>query len=103
MPPQRSANAGRATCPLEKDNPASSTATSNQSWKLKFNDRQLERKRQADRVTQRRMREKSKQTAAAFKEKMNLLMDGNHNALIERTLAENQTLMAKLKMFQVNF
>ncbi|KAB8246256.1 hypothetical protein BDV35DRAFT_405242 [Aspergillus flavus] len=66
-PKRRSANAGRATCPSEEDNPASSTTTSNQSWKLKFNDRQLERKRQADRITQRRMREPSKQTAAAFK------------------------------------
>ncbi|OOO08044.1 Protein of unknown function DUF3425 [Aspergillus oryzae] len=104
MPPKRrSANAGRATCPSEEDNPASSTTTSNQSWKLKFNDRQLERKRQADRITQRRMREPSKQTAAAFKEKMELLMDGNHKALVERTLAENEDLVAKVKTFQAKF
>ncbi|OGM49898.1 hypothetical protein ABOM_001528 [Aspergillus bombycis] len=104
MPPKRRAkDVGRATCPSEEDNPEPSTATSNQSWKLKFNERQLERKRQADRITQRRMREQSKQTAAVFQEKLNLLMDGDYKALMERTLAENEALVAKLNTFRAKF
>lgn len=41
-----------------------------QSWKANFNNKQLGRKRETDRVSQRRTRQQSKQGAALFKDKL---------------------------------
>ncbi|KAH8430910.1 uncharacterized protein LDX57_008574 [Aspergillus melleus] len=70
------------------------------TWKSKFTDKQLERKRQVDRISQRRTRQNSKQVAAQLQEKMNLLSSGDHKGLLEQMLAENEGLTSKLNLFQ---
>ncbi|GKZ26813.1 hypothetical protein AbraCBS73388_003200, partial [Aspergillus brasiliensis] len=62
----------------------SSGADEKPTWKSKFTDEQLERKRQVDRITQRRTRQKSKQVAAQLQEKMKMLSSGDHKVLLER-------------------
>ncbi|KAJ5350810.1 hypothetical protein N7541_008537 [Penicillium brevicompactum] len=74
-----------------------------QSWKAKFSDKQLERKRQLDRINQRRTRQQSKQSTALLKDKVDLLMQGDHKTLLERMMAENEAMRAKLNVFQAKF
>lgn len=78
----------------------SSEADGKPTWKSKFTDEQLERKRQVDRITQRRTRQKSKQVVAQLQEKKNMLSSGDHKGLLERMMAENEDLTSKLKDFQ---
>ncbi|KAK1146782.1 hypothetical protein N8T08_002543 [Aspergillus melleus] len=73
----------------------SSEAGGNQTWKSKFTDKQLERKRQVDRISHRRTRQNSKQVVAHLQEKMNLLSSGDHKGLLEY-----EGLTSKLNLFQ---
>ncbi|KAJ5739423.1 hypothetical protein N7533_012207 [Penicillium manginii] len=84
------------------DPSAQQTATK-QSWKANFSQKQLERKRHVDRISQRRNRQKSKETATLFKDKMDLLVEGDHKTLLERMSMENDAMKAKLDMFKAKF
>lgn len=77
-----------------------SEADGTPTWKSKLSDEQLKRKRQVDRISQRRTRQKSKQVAVQLQEKMTLLSSGDHKGLLERMMAENEELTGKLKHFQ---
>ncbi|KAL2831873.1 hypothetical protein BJY01DRAFT_226378 [Aspergillus pseudoustus] len=66
------------------------------SWKAGLSENQLEKKRQKDRINQRRSREQSKQVANLFKDKMDLLMKGDHKSLIERMMLDNEAMSTKV-------
>ncbi|KAF5556058.1 hypothetical protein FNAPI_5849 [Fusarium napiforme] len=62
------------------------------SWKEKLTDQQLERKRAADRQMVRESRIKSRQTIALLEERLALLVDKQHDKLIQDLLRSNNSL-----------
>ncbi|RFU25240.1 hypothetical protein B7463_g11104, partial [Scytalidium lignicola] len=75
-------------------------SNSGPTWKSRFNQKQLERKRLADRISQRRARRQSREAAAELEQSLSLLQDGDLKGLLQRTIAENNALRAKLNKFQ---
>ncbi|KAJ9144527.1 hypothetical protein NKR23_g5885 [Pleurostoma richardsiae] len=73
---------------------------SSSSWKKRLTPKQLEKKRQSDRLSQRRTRGQARRTMAELEERLRLLASGEHETLINRLLAENEMLRSKLNHYQ---
>ncbi|KAL3451111.1 hypothetical protein BJX65DRAFT_234837 [Aspergillus insuetus] len=79
----------------------SSNATgSKPSWKASLSEDQLEKKREKDRIHQRRTRHQSKEVATLFKDKMDLLMNGDHKTLLQSMAVDNEVLRTKITVLR---
>lgn len=70
------------------------------NWKSRFSEKQLERKRFTDRLSQRRSRQQTKRDVVELEEKLRLAVEGNDNDLIHGLMQENAALRASLERFQ---
>ena len=91
---------------MERDNkpPSASAAASEpseaSSWKQNITGRQLERKRLADKMNQRRARRESKRAKADLEEKLQLIAEGRHTELNRRLMDENKALRGALQQLR---
>jgi hypothetical protein len=65
-------------------------------WKVRFSEKQLERKRLSDKISQRRLRQQSKRIGAELECRLQLLTDGQTATLINQMQQENALLRAKI-------
>lgn len=66
------------------------------SWKRRFNPTQLERKRRSDRLNQRLTRKQTKEYIAELEKRIQILIHGEHETLINQLIKENNDLRASL-------
>jgi len=81
---------------LAQEDPYIMAPKHSNEWKDRFTEKQLERKRQVDRVGQRRTREQLKRTVTDLAKRVELLSQAHGNVIIERLLAENDQLKERL-------
>ena len=65
-------------------------------WKGRFSDKQLERKRLSDKISQRRLRQQSKRSVAELECHLRLLADGDTATLINQMQQQNALLRTKI-------
>jgi len=70
------------------------------SWKDKYSQKQLEKKRWLDRRHRKKARQQSKLTAAELEEQLQLVLTGEQGTLIRRLREENARLQARLAQYQ---
>ena len=70
------------------------------SWRDRFSQEQLEKKRVVDRLGQRKARRQSKQTVAALEERVRQLLAGEQNNLVQTLMDENAALRAELSRYK---
>lgn len=70
------------------------------SWKRRFNPTQLERKRRSDRLNQRLTRKQTKEYIAELEKRIQILIHGEHETLINQLIKENNDLRASLSRQQ---
>ncbi|KAJ5638397.1 hypothetical protein N7490_008276 [Penicillium lividum] len=69
-------------------------------WKDRFNEKQLERKRLSDKISQRRARQQSKRSKADLEQRLRLLLDGETGRLINCVQQENALLRMKILRYR---
>ncbi|KAH6967584.1 hypothetical protein BKA56DRAFT_169300 [Ilyonectria sp. MPI-CAGE-AT-0026] len=79
---------------------SSPTTSSATSWKNRFSDKQLERKRLSDRLNQRRTRKQTKEYVAELEKRLDLLTRGEQPTLLSQLIEENRMLRASLTRCQ---
>ena len=69
-------------------------------WKSRYTEKQLEKKRRADRLNQQRLRRESKNAVGQLEERLQLSLRGDHAELIRRLLDENAKLRSTVENYR---
>lgn len=70
------------------------------TWKSRFSEQQLERKRQVDRAGQQKLRRQSKETTKQLEERVRLAVKEEHAALVQSLLEENARLKRTIDRYR---